>query len=495
MRTPIWLLALALAAPTAAADQKGGTPGVNHDQLLTTAEQALAAGDLKGATETLEKAAALPGATGQVSLRLGKLAERAFQLDMAIEAYRAAAAGLGGPGKGEALARLALIDEARCVGNPAERTAAALAADPEGAWPLVAAARDKARQGRGDEALALAEKAKAAGSAASSAIGLAQETRGDLAAAEAAYRAALQENAADLGAGVGLARVLRRTKRAAEAEPILAKICDSAPGAVAAYKEAARVKIALGRVDEALADASIAQALAEGDPEAGRLVEEVKVARALTYVSQGQADLAVVELQALRDAAPDSARVRLALGQAQVARRDNAAALEELRKAVELQPDLAVAWFELGHTYHVGLARPADALAPFEKAVAADPANPEYRAHLGGVLVDLKQYERAIPELAKATAGTGYTSADGWMYLGAAQLQLKRYKEAVAALDEAVKRSPKNAQAEAYLAWACFGLKDAEAFKLHAGKARSLGYKDATLLDYLRRVEAGEPIK
>jgi tetratricopeptide (TPR) repeat protein len=109
--------------------------------------------------------------------------------------------------------------------------------------------------------------------------------------------------------------------------------------------------------------------------------------------------------------------------------------------------------------------------------------------------VDLKQYERAVPELTKATADASYAAADGWMYLGAAQLQLKRYKEAVTALDEAVKRSPKSAQAEAYLAWACFGLKDTEAFKLHGGKARALGYKDTTLLDYLKRIEAGEPIK
>jgi tetratricopeptide (TPR) repeat protein len=497
MRTPIWLLILALAAPAAASDQKAGGGVAGHEPLLASAEQALLAGDMKAATQALEKAAALPGATGQVSLRLGKLAERAFQLDMAITAYTAGAAGLSGAAKGEALGRLSLVDEARGIGSPAETAAGALAADPEGAWPLIAGAHDKARQGLGNEALASAEKAKTAGggAAATVAMGRAREALGDLGAAETAYRASLQESPGDIAASVGLARVLRRTKRAAEAEPILTRICEAAPGAVSAYMESARVKVALGRGDEAVADASIAQALAEGDPEAQRLVEELRVARALGYASQGQADMAVVELQTLRDASPESALVRLALGKAHVARRDFASAIEELRKATELQPDLAEAWFELGHAYHLGRGRPADALAPFEKAVAAAPGNSNYRAHLGGVLVDLKQYERAVPELTKATADASYESADGWTYLGAAQLQLKRYKEAIAALNEAAKRDPKSAQTEAYLAWACFGLKDAEGFKAHGGKARALGYKDATLLDYLKRIEAGEPIK
>ena len=67
--------------------------------------------------------------------------------------------------------------------------------------------------------------------------------------------------------------------------------------------------------------------------------------------------------------------------------------------------------------------------------------------------------------------------------------------DAFAALDKGAALAPTNAQAEAYLAWAYFGLKDATNFKLHAGKAKALGHKEPTLLDYLARVEKGEPIK
>ena len=47
---------------------------------------------------------------------------------------------------------------------------------------------------------------------------------------------------------------------------------------------------------------------------------------------------------------------------------------------------------------------------------------------------------------------------------------------------------------EAFLAWSHFGLKDAAGFKLHGGKARALGHKEATLLQYLTRIEGGEVI-
>jgi len=54
---------------------------------------------------------------------------------------------------------------------------------------------------------------------------------------------------------------------------------------------------------------------------------------------------------------------------------------------------------------------------------------------------------------------------------------------------------PDNAQAEAFLAWSYFGLKDADKFKIHGAKAASLGYKDAQLFDRLAKVEAGQAIK
>jgi hypothetical protein len=65
----------------------------------------------------------------------------------------------------------------------------------------------------------------------------------------------------------------------------------------------------------------------------------------------------------------------------------------------------------------------------------------------------------------------------------------------VPVLEKATSLAPQNSEGWAALGWAYFGLKDKAKFVEAAGKARSLGYKESTLLLYLQRVEAGEPIK
>jgi hypothetical protein len=58
---------------------------------------------------------------------------------------------------------------------------------------------------------------------------------------------------------------------------------------------------------------------------------------------------------------------------------------------------------------------------------------------------------------------------------------------------ERIERTP--ASAAAGVDWSYFGLKDSKAFVAHARGAKALGHKEPTLLDYLARVEKGEPIK
>jgi Flp pilus assembly protein TadD len=276
---------------------------------------------------------------------------------------------------------------------------------------------------------------------------------------------------------------------------MLKKVIDSSPGAVEAYKEMARVKIALGRSQEALSDANLAAAMAENDPEARELVTEVKVARSLQDLGAGQTDLAVQDLTQLRDQNPDSASVRLGLGRVQIARRDAAAALAELQKAVELAPGNAEAQYQLGYVQHVMKQSAAAAVGPFEKAAALEPGNTLFRTSLGAALMDAGQVDRAASELTKVTGSEGYAGWQAWFYLGAAQLKASRFTQAVAALEKSLAAKPANAEAEAYLAWSYFGLKDAAGFKTHGALARKLGWKDAALLDRLSKVEAGQAIK
>ncbi len=502
--TRLFLFSLLLILPAGPDDKDKKPPAKPQTTAsgpLVQAEEKLAAGDLAGAIELLNKAA--PGAGGDVSLRLGQLLERRLDLDTAMDAYRAAAQKLSGAAKGEALGRLALILELRGIPEAPATAEAAAAADPEGAWPGLVRARALAREGKGDEALALARKAQAAGGgvAVSSALGLAQEARGDLPAAEVAYReaaagllAGTATESAQIAAGVGLARVLRKTQRSAEAEPVLLKALQAAPGAVEAYKELARVKLALNRAEEAVGDAATAAALAEADPDAQRLALEVTVAKAVA-ASASSPDLAVQDLTKLRDQNPDSALVRVGLARALVAKRQTEAALTELRKAVELAPNEGEAHYQLGYVLLVLKRDAASALPALEKAVAAESGNPEYRTWLGAAAIEAKQPDRAVAELTRVVESPGYRKVEAWVYLGQAHLNAKRYKEALTALERANAQAPDNAPIEAFTAWAYFGLKDSKSFLAWAGKAKAHGHKEQTLLDYLARVEKGEAIK
>jgi tetratricopeptide (TPR) repeat protein len=138
---------------------------------------------------------------------------------------------------------------------------------------------------------------------------------------------------------------------------------------------------------------------------------------------------------------------------------------------------------------------PAGAVPAYEKAVALEPGNAQYRTNLGAALVGTKQFDRAVEELTKVTALPGYNRPEAWIYIGQAYVGAKKYKDAIPPLEKAAAIAPNSSDAYTYMGWAYFGLKDAENFKKAAGKARTLGSKDATLLQYLGRVEGGEAIK
>jgi tetratricopeptide (TPR) repeat protein len=499
-----WILAAALAVtlPTSADDKtkdsKKAAPraGVSVEELLAQADQKSAAGDIEGAVAILKKAAE-QDVSGDVSLRLGRLLESKGDLDLSMDAYKAASTKLTGTKKGEALGRLSSLQDLRGISESVATADAALAADAAGPWPKVALAKARARQGKADEAVALAEAAAAAGAgaAASTAMGAAQEARGDMVAAEKAYRAGIEAPETRIAASVGLARVLRKTGRAAEAEPLLQQAIAAAPGAIEAYKESARVKVALNRPGDAMADAATAAAMAEGDADAQRLVQEVTVAEALSDLASGQIDMAIQTLTALRDKEPNLAAARVGLAKALVAKRQPDAAIVELQKAVELAPGDGEAQFQLGYVQQVVKGNAAAALPFYQKAVTIDPTNTTYRTNLGAALTATKDFDKAVAELIKVTGSPGYARPDAWIYLGQAHLGAKRYKDAIAALEKAVAIAPNSDQAHAFLGWCYFGLKDAANFKKFAGKARELGYKEPTLLQYLGRVEAGEAIK
>ncbi|HZM51365.1 MAG TPA: hypothetical protein VFE68_12765, partial [Vicinamibacteria bacterium] len=122
-----WLLALLLlASPSASAADKdkekdkkkpeaAAKTAVSADDLVKQAEEKAAAGDTAGAKELFEKAAGMPTASGDVALKVGRFLQSTHDLDAAMDAYKSAGDKLTGAAKGEALGRLAIVQETRGV--------------------------------------------------------------------------------------------------------------------------------------------------------------------------------------------------------------------------------------------------------------------------------------------------------------------------------------------------------------------------------------------
>ena len=73
----------------------------------------------------------------------------------------------------------------------------------------------------------------------------------------------------------------------------------------------------------------------------------------------------------------------------------NLAAFDLFRHALEINPNAPEVHYELAGFYFM-LKQPEKALACYEKAVALDPTNNNYLEYLGQMLINRKDYARAI---------------------------------------------------------------------------------------------------
>ncbi|MCU0242429.1 MAG: tetratricopeptide repeat protein [Vicinamibacteria bacterium] len=482
------------------------TPG---QEAVAKAEAKAAEGQIAQAIDMLRMATSKEGMTGEPFLKLGQLLETTTEVDRTIEAYQEAGARLTGAAKAEALGRLALMQEMNGALEDATASAeAAAAADAENAWATLVLARARVRQSKLDEALALAQKAVAAGSAkaaAGAALGLVQESRGDIPAAEAAYREATAADANSVLGNFGLARVLRKSGKAAEADPLITRVNEKTPWFIEGCKEAVLVKMALGQFVAALEQAQTAATLNDQDLVAQRLVDDVKIGQARDYVKKNQFDLAIEDINNLLVQKPKIAEAYIVLGQAQMGKRQLDAAIASFNKAIELDPKAAEARYQLGVLQQDLKSNVAGAIVEFEKAVALDDKNVEYRIRFGNALTTVKgQGDKAIAELTKVTEATGETRADGWMYLAGAYLNSERYSDAVTAglkslaLLDQQPESPMNTSVRGmtckYMAWAYLNLKDKDNVIKYGLLAQQLGQKDTLLFNKVAALQSGAPL-
>jgi protein O-GlcNAc transferase len=144
---------------------------------------------------------------------------------------------------------------------------------------------------------------------------------------------------------------------------------------------------------------------------------------------------------------PKAAKLEYLRGSAALLQGRQQDAIQPLQRAVELDPRLAPAWFNLGYALE-GLERLDEALAAYRRAVAVAPQLAEAHNNLGNVLQKLKRHDEAVSAYEAALALRPET-AQYHMNRGDALRDLERLDDAEAAYQAAIRLKPD--LAEVYL--------------------------------------------
>ncbi len=138
----------------------------------------------------------------------------------------------------------------------------------------------------------------------------------------------------------------------------------------------------------------------------------------------------------------ETAEAHYYLGKVYFEHGDNRQSLYELKRAVEIRPDYAIAQYALGRV-HLDDGRLENALACWVKATHADPDLPEVNYDLARLQFDLGHLDDAIASFKKELR-IRPNDADSYFGLGMAYADKKNYGSAVKALETYLKRAPQS---------------------------------------------------
>jgi tetratricopeptide (TPR) repeat protein len=311
--------------------------------------------------------------------------------------------------------------------------------------------------------------------------------RGDLSAAEAAFRRAGELDSAGTSGAIGLARVFLVRGENQEAIDTLERLLENHPGDRYALQLLGTAYRRLGRED----DARFALAVGAGaqqrihDP----WLDDVALARrgfaarlkqATGYAMAGRFSDAIPLLEQLRSERPDDIALATHLGgiygaagrpaeaiallDAVLARdRDNfdahvnlattyvsARALDRASihadRAVALRPGSAKA-HETRGMIQMSSRRPADAIASFDRALALDPRNQRPRAWIGWIFLEQQQNGHALRSFEGALEHDPMM-VDALVGIGVIQIRIGAFDQARITLSRAEQIDPSNARLE-----------------------------------------------
>jgi tetratricopeptide (TPR) repeat protein len=203
--------------------------------------------------------------------------------------------------------------------------------------------------------------------------------------------------------------------------------------------------------------------------------------RVTTHVKESVDDLKRESTVSMAElAVPDKARREYANAQKKLAQRNTAGAMAHLERAIEIAPDFAAAWNNLG-TIAYQTRRYKEAEVYFRRGLQADPGAYEPLVNLGGVLLNLNKVEEALKyNLYAVLTRPGDALANsqlGMTYFEVGNLDLARkYLEAAKRLDAAHFSHPQLLLTEIHLRQ---GRKEAAAAELEHFLEHHPDWKDA----------------
>jgi tetratricopeptide (TPR) repeat protein len=281
------------------------------------------------------------------------------------------------------------------------------------------------------------------------------------------------EAASGEGSGAALAALQRAAELAPEDAEVQRHLGDllfargDREGSAAAYRRGLELAPENGALALRLGEVLLADGQGEAAVESFRqaaalqpeeLTPRLRLARALAR--QGKGDEAVAEFEALLAEPSEDlsaqGRLRVDYGNLLADLGRNEEALAAYRRALELDPQLAVAHYNLGLA-QLALGQGDEAMGSFRQALALQPDYPEAHTNLGVVLAGRGELEEALEHYREAVAlrpGDGGTHFN----LGQGLLMAGQVEEGLGELRKGVELEPANPSGHMLLGQTLMGL-------------------------------------